>query len=171
MLRCNQGLNWLVLVFGLWVVACAASSEDGSSVAARRLVIDPGTFDLIRSAETQDPAWMKSLSLDHVGPRIILQQPDDGSAFWADEPVTVHIEFLPAADGSAPDMTTLNVRVWKGWFGRDITEAVGPYVEDVAIRVPAVDFSGHTGNFRFQIRIRDNRGRESEAEFRVRIKT
>ena len=80
------------------------------------------------------------------------------------------VEFFPAADGSAPDMATLNVRVRKGFFGRDITEAVEPYVEGAAIRVPAVDFSGQTGKFRFVIRIK-GRDRESEAEFRVRIET
>ena len=68
-------------------------------------------------------------------------------------------------------MATLNVRVRKGWFGKDITEVVEPYVEGAAIRVQKLDFSGHTGNFRFEISIKDFRDRESEAEFRVKIKT
>ena len=98
----------------------------------------------------------------------MLRQPDDDSVFGKGESVTVHVEFLPAADGSAPNMATLNVRVRKGFFDRDITEAVEPYVEGAAIRVPAVDFSGHTGRFRFEISIKDDRDRE--AEFRVTIK-
>ena len=100
-----------------------------------------------------------------------MRQPDDGSVFGEGEAVTVHVEFFPAADGTAPDMATLKIRVRKGFFGRDITEAVEPYVEGAAIRVPAVDFSGYTGKFRFEIRIRDHRDRESEVEFRVRIRT
>ena len=37
--------------------------------------------------------------------------------------------------------------------------------------VPEVDFSGHTGDFRFEIRIRDARGRPGEAQFRVVIRS
>ena len=58
----------------------------------------------------------------------------------------------------------------KGWFGKDITEVVEPYVEGAAIRVHELNFSGHTGNFRFEIGIKDYRDRESEAEFRVKIR-
>ena len=70
---------------------------------------------------------------------------------------------LDVADGAAPDMETLQVRVRKGWFGKDITDEVEPYVEGAAIEVPAVDFSGHTGDFRIEIRIRDARDRPGEA--------
>ena len=101
----------------------------------------------------------------------MLRRPDDDSVFRSDEPVAVHIEFLHAPDGSAPDMETQNVRVRKGWFGKDITELVEPHVRGAAIHLPNVDFSGHTGNFRFEIRIRDYRDRESEVEFRVRVRT
>ena len=41
----------------------------------------------------------------------------------------------------------------------------------VAIEVPAVDFSGYTGDFRFEIRIRDARDRPGEAQFRVTIRS
>ena len=85
--------------------------------------------------------------------------------------MSVHVEFLPAADGVAPDMETLQVKVRKGWFGKDITDEVEPYVEGAAVRVPEVDFSGHTGDFRFEIHIRDARGRPGEAQFRVTIRS
>ena len=81
-----------------------------------------------------------SLGTGHTGPRIELRRPGNDSVFRADEPVTVHVEFLPAADGTAPNMATLNVRVRKGWFGKDITDVVQPYVEGAAVRVPEVDF-------------------------------
>ena len=106
-----------------------------------------------------------------VGPRIELRRPDDDSVFRADEPVSVHVEFLPATDGIAPDMETLRVRVRKGWFGKDITDAVKPHVKGAAIRVPTVDFSGYSGDFRFEINIMDRMGRPSEVQFRVTIRT
>ena len=162
-------LLWLVPAFGL-LLAGAASFADTGSAAASRLVIDPGTFGPLPAARAQEPPEGRARGLVHSGPRIRLRRPHDDSVFRADEAVTVHVEFLPAADGTGPDMTTLKVRVRKGIFGRDITEAVEPYVKGVAIRVPAVDFSGHTGRFRFEISIKDHRDRESETEFRVTIR-
>ena len=170
MMRRNVGVVWPVLALGL-LVAGAASSVDSNSAAARPLVINPQSFVPIDSVEARQSVESRSRRLVHAGPRIMLYRPDDDSVFRANEPVTVHVEFLPASDGSAPNMATLNVRVRKGWFGKDITEVVEPYVEGAAIRVQKLDFSGHTGNFRFEISIKDFRDRESEAEFRVKIKT
>ena len=66
-------------------------------------------------------------------------------------------------------MATLKVRVRRGFFGMDITKVVQSYVRGASILVPKVDFSGHSGNFRFEIEIRDYRNRESEVEFRVTV--
>ena len=176
MMRRNVGVVWPVLALGL-LVAGAASSVDGDTVAARPLVIDPESFVPIRSAKVslnsvkaRGFGASQSGGMVDAGPRIMLYRPHDDSVFRANEPVTVHVEFLPASDGSAPNMATLNVRVRKGWFGKDITRVVERYVEGAAIRVKELDFSGHTGNFRFEISIKDYRDRESEAEFRVKIK-
>ena len=170
MMRRNAGVVWSVLALGL-LVAGAASSVDSNSAAARPLVINPETFGPIRSVKARQSVESRSRRLVHAGPRILLHRPDDDSVFRANEPVSVHVEFLPAADGSAPNMATLNVRVRKGWFGKNITRVVEPYVEGAAIRVQKLDFSGHTGNFRFEISIKDFQDRESEVEFRVKIKT
>lgn len=151
------------------LMAGTASSDDGAA-APHRLVIDPGTFQSIPSAEARTSIESRSRGLIRVGPLIMLRRPENDSVFRSDEPVTVHVEFLPAADGSAPDMATLTVLVRKGWFGKDITGVVEPYVRGATIQVPKVNFSGHTGNFRFEIRIRDYRNRESEVEFRVRVR-
>ena len=172
MMRYNhRGLCRLLMTSALLLMAGAASSGDGPA-AAPRLVIDPGTFQSIPSAEaaeTRRSMSIRSAGLMQAGPRIMLRRPENDSVFRPDEPVTVYVEFLPAADGSAPDMATLNIRVRKGWLGKDITDAVEPYVRGPAIEVPNVDFSGHTGSFRFEIRIRDYRNRESEVEFRIRV--
>ena len=52
---------------------------------------------------------------------------------------------------------------------RRLVESPVPFVEGDAIRVPEVDFLGYTGKFRFAIRVKDHRNRESEVEFRVSI--
>ena len=169
MMRYRRGAFRLALAIGL-AAAGAASFETGGSAAERRLVIDPGAFVEIPAATPLEHAATRSIGAP-VGPRIELRRPGDASVFREDEPVPVHIEFLPAADGAAPDMETLQVRVRKGWFGKDITDKVEPYVEGAAIQVPEVDFSGHTGDFRFEIHIKDVRGRAGEAQFQVTIRS
>ena len=78
----------------------------------------------------------------------------------------LHAELLPAADGAAPDMETLKVRVRQGQRGKDVTGMVKPYVKGTALRVP-VDFSGHAGEFRVEMDVMDARGRMGEVAFRV----
>ena len=103
------------------------------------------------------------------GPQIELQVPEDKATFRSEEPVEVRLDFNPAADGVEANMASLKVKVRKGWFGRDITDAVKPYVEGTAIRVPSVDFQGYTGNFQFIVRIEDQKGRLSEERFEVTL--
>ena len=175
MMRYRRGVLRLALAFGL-AAAGSASSETGGGAAAPRLVIDPGTFvetPVGRTATRSigEPRTATRTIGESVGPRIELRQPGDESVFREDEPVSVHVEFLPATDGAAPDMETLKVRVWKGIFSKDITDKVRPHVEGAAVRVPEVDFSGYTGDFRFDIRIRDARDRPGEAQFRVTIRS
>ena len=168
MTRTRRNALRLALAFGL-AAAGAASSQTGGGAGAGRLVIDPGAF-VEMPFETPFKRAVRSIGAP-VGPRIELRRPGDASVFGKDDPVSVHVEFLPAADGAEPDMETLKVKVRKGWFGRDITDKVEPYVEGAAVRVPEVDFSGHTGGFRFEIHIRDDRGRPGEAQFRVTIRS
>ena len=169
MMRCRRGVLRLALAVGV-AAAGAASARAGDGAPERRLVIDPGAFVEVPAEAPLAKAATRTLGAP-AGPRIELHRPGDASVFRKDEPVSVHVEFLPAADGAAPDMDTLRVKVRKGWLGRDITDKVEPYVEGAAIQVPEVDFSGHTGDFRFEVRIRDARGRTGEARFRVTIRS
>ena len=153
------------LAVGLAAVCAASSGEGGADAATRLLVIDPGTF-VEMPAET--PLMRASRGRGgRGGPRIELRLPGLDSVYRAGEPMTLYAEFFPAADGAAPDMATLAVRVRKGRRGKDITDVVRAYVDGTAIRVPAMDFSGHAGEFRFELDILDERGRMSGAEFRV----
>ena len=169
MMRYTRGVLRLALAIGV-AVAGGASAQAGDDAPEHRLVIDPRAFVEIPAGTPLRGAAARSLGA-LAGPRIELHRPGDASVFRKDEPVSVHVEFLPAADGAAPDMDTLQVKVRKGWLGKDITDKVEPYVEGAAIQVPEVDFSGHTGDFRFEVRIRDARGRPGEARFRVTIRS
>ena len=129
------------------------------------LVLDIGKFAELSAEEV---ARLRSLPTQE-GPQIELRVPKDKTTFRSDEPVEVRLDFNPAADGVEADMASLKVKVRKGWLGRDITDAVKPYVEGTAIRVPSVDFQGYTGRFQFIVRIEDQKGRLSEERFEVTL--
>lgn len=155
----------------LLVLVCSLPLADAASAEQRGLVIDPGTFARISSDLSGQAEQGGVQGFRQVGPTIALLRPDDDSVFAAGEPVVVHLDFLPASDGVTPDMTTLNVRVRKGWFGKNITDVVRPYVVGTAIRIPQVDFSGYTGDFEFKISVKDLKGRSSTQSFRISIET
>ena len=159
-------LYWVLLI-----LICSLPLADIASAEQRRLVIDPGTFARISSDSSGQTEQGGVQSFNQVGPTIALLRPDDNSVFAADEPVVVHLDFLPAIDGVTPDMTTLNVRVRKGWLGKNITDVVRPYIVGTAIRIPRVDFSGYTGDFEFKISVKDIKGRSSTQSFRISIET
>ena len=177
MMRSGRGVLRLALAFGL-AVAVAASSVAAWDAATDPLVIDPETFVELPEGRSSTRAPRRTggpAEPGATGPRIRFLSPGHdpvsraGGAvpvFRPGEPITMHARFLPAADGAEPDMETLRVRVRQGSRGRDITDMVKPYVEGTAIHVP-VDFSGHAGEFRFEVNIMDRRGRTSGAEFRV----
>lgn len=165
MMLYKQGVYWLTLLF---VVTAAgfASSQTGDGPAARTLVIDPEAFQRMDDASFAPEVRI----LGQTGPRISMRQPGDKKVFRVGEAVAVDIAFLPADDGAEPDMETLEVVVRKGWFfGQDITETVRAHVQGNAIRVPRVDFSGHSGDFQFGIYIKDRQRRGSQLWFSVTI--
>ena len=134
MIWSGRGALRSALAFGL-AVACTASSGTGGDTATDPVVIDPGAF------VEMPPDGRSSMRVSRrigspAGPRIALLSPGHDAVFRAGEPMTMHAEFLPAADGAAPDMETLNVRVRQGRRGQDVTGMVKPYVKGATLRVP-----------------------------------
>ena len=152
----------------LLLAVCSASFGAGGDTAASPLVVDPGTFTVLPPGRPSPRA--SRTTAGYRGPRIALLSPGRDAVYRAGEPVALHARFLPAADGAAPDMETLSVRVRQGRRGKDITERVRPYLEGTSLRVPAVDFLGHAGELRFELGVMDERGRLSGAELRVTFK-
>ena len=165
MMRYEQDVRWLMLVFGI-TVASFASFQRSTGATEHALVIEPRLFERMDPTPVPEVLSMSS----QIGPRIDMRRPGEQTVFQAGEPVAVDIAFLPANDGSEPDMETLEVTVRKGIFGMDITETVKPYVQGTAIRVPEVDFSGYRGNFQFMISIKDRQRRGSQLWFSVTIR-
>ena len=149
----------------LLAAACAAASATGDDAPGSPLVIDPGAFAPMPAGRAF-PAGVARDGRGHQGPRIALLSPGHDAVLRAGDPVVLYAEFLPAADGTAPDMETVGVRVRKGLRGKDLTEWMKPYVAGTALRVPAVDFLGH-GEFWFELDVLDEQGRMGEVAFRV----
>ena len=171
MMRYKQGVYWLMLVFGI-TAGGIASSQTGDGAAARALVIDVDRFENWKDDRPSDGPFATGVRTDQdqPRPRIDMRQPGERTVFTAEEPVAVDIAFHPANDGAALDMETLKIVVLKGWFGKDITDTVRPYVQGNAIRVPKVDFMGYSGRFQFGISIEDNQRRGSQLWFTVTIR-
>ena len=146
-------------------VACAASSGAGADAQGSPLVVDPATFTAL-PAERSSQRTSRPVD-GGQGPRIVLRLPLRDAVYRVGEPMALVAELLPAADGAAPDMGTLRVRVRQGGRGKDLTAAVRPYVAGTALHVPAVDFAGHAGELRFEIDVTDEQGRLGEVAFRV----
>ena len=147
--------------------ACADSSGAGADAPGSSLLIDPTTFTTL-PAERSSPRTSRTEG-GHQGPRIALLSPGRDAVYRAGVPMVLHAELLPAADGAAPDMGTLSLRVRQGQRGKDLTGMVRPYVKGTALRVP-VDFSGHAGELRFEMDVMDEKGRMGEVAFRVTFK-
>ncbi|MCY3877508.1 MAG: hypothetical protein OXF88_24860 [Rhodobacteraceae bacterium] len=159
-------MRWLLLV-----LLFAIPASDSSSADQFRLKIDPATFTRIPPQSTNTSAQQSAGAPGQIGPKIDLQQPDDNAVFSANQQIAVHLIFLPADDGTMPDMSSLDVLVRKGWFGKNITDIVVPYIDGNDVLIPEVDFSGYTGKFDFKISISDHRGRTSTASFRITVLT
>lgn len=164
MMRSGRDALRLAPAFVL-AAACAAASGAGADAQGSPLVIDPATFAVMPAARSSTRV-SRSMGV-HQGPRIALLSPGLDAVYRAGESVALHAELLPAADGAAPDMGTLRVRVRQGERGKDLTAAVRPYVAGTALHVPAVDFAGHAGELRFEMDVMDERGRMGEVAFRV----
>ena len=151
----------------LLAAACAAASATGGDAPGSPVVIDPATFAPMPAGRSSARV---SRSMDGLlGPRIALLSPGHGAVYRVGESLALHAEFLPAADGAAPDMETLSVRVRHGLRGQDVTGLVKPYVQGTVLRVP-LDLSGHAGELRLEMDILDARGRMGVAALRVAFK-
>ena len=152
----------------LLAAACAASpGAAGRDAPVAPVVVDPATFAPM-PAGRRTPRAARAAGV-HRGPRVALLSPGPDAILRAGEPVALHAEVLPAADGAAPDMDTLQLLVRQGLRGQDLTGLVKPYVTGTSLRVP-VDLSGHAGEFRFELDVTDDRGRMGEVAFRVTFK-
>ena len=163
--RTRSGHGAFALAPAMLLAVCSASSGAGGGPPAGPLVVDPRTFTVLPAGRPSARAPRRAGA--HRGPRIALLSPRRDAVFRAGELVALHARFLPAADGAAPDMETLSVRVRQGRRGQDVTEKVRLYLEGTSLRVPAVDFLGHAGELRFELDVMDERGRLGGAELRV----
>ena len=154
--KSNKCLSLALFLFANTLLASAIAAE--SNV----LYIDASTFTE-KMIETRGIAPQN-------GPSVIVNSPLDGSEFSQEEKISVDILFDPSSKGVPPNMETLNVKVKKGWFGKDITEDIREFVEGNKLHAPAVSMSGYTGSFKFVISIKDQTGALTKKLFEIDVK-
>lgn len=105
-----------------------------------------------------------------VGPKIVFESPqvrDTDGGLVIESPAKLSLLIL-FEDGIAKvDMHTLNIRARKGWFSKNLTDRLAPYLEGNAIRADNVEIP--SGRFKLEIKIADAKGNESIQEYLCEI--
>lgn len=121
-------------------------------------------------AEWEQGAMPKSLSFG-VGPKIVfamplVQETDKGLLIDSPSKMSLLVQF---EDGvSAVDMKTLKIKARKGWFSKNLTDRLTPYLEGNSLKAENVKIP--SGRFKLEIKISDVSGHESIQEYLCEIR-
>ncbi|WP_319581695.1 hypothetical protein [uncultured Pseudodesulfovibrio sp.] len=138
-----------------------------------------GSLSLLSADEAQelaldDAEWEKGVASKGigfgVGPKIVFESPeventDNGMVIKSPSQLSLLVVFK---DGVAQvDMNTLNIRARKGWFSKNLTQRLAPYLEGNSIKAENVEIP--SGRFKLEIKIADSKGNESIQEYLCEI--
>ncbi|MGE4424374.1 MAG: hypothetical protein AB7D39_18890 [Pseudodesulfovibrio sp.] len=152
----------LAAVLAIPSVSVAGPLSLLSAEEARDLALD--------DAEWQQGVASKGIGFG-VGPKIVFESPevkdtDNGQVIESSSKLSLLVLFK---DGVAQvDMSTLNIRARKGWFSKNLTQRLAPYLEGNAIKADNVEIP--SGRFKLEIKISDAKGNESVQEYLCEIK-
>lgn len=130
--------------------------------------------DEAKDLTLDDAEWDKGVASKGigfgVGPKIVFEAPevkdtDNGQIIESPSKLSLLILFK---DGIAQvDMKTLNIRARKGWFSKNLTERLAPYLDGNTIKADNVEIP--SGRFKLEIKIADAQGNESVQEYLCEI--
>lgn len=121
-------------------------------------------------AEWEEGGQPKAIGFG-VGPKIIFESPvvketDKGLLIDAPSQMDLLVVFR---DGVSPvDMETLEIRARKGWFSKNLTKRLQPYLEGKSIKAENVKIP--SGRFKLEIKVADAAGNESLQEYLCEIR-
>jgi hypothetical protein len=106
-----------------------------------------------------------------VGPQIFFKNPiveetDKGLFINAPSEMDLLVIF---EDGISPvDMNSLEIKARKGWFSKNLTKRLLPYINEKSIKADNVKIP--SGRFKLEIKIADTAGNESVREYLCEIR-
>jgi len=106
-----------------------------------------------------------------IGPKIIFETPkvaetEKGMVIVSPSQMSLLVVFK---NGISPvDMSTLNIKASKGWFSKNLTKRLAPYLEGTALKAENVKIP--SGRFKLEIKISDTDGNESMQEYLCEIR-
>lgn len=158
-------------IFAVLVVAALALPQISLAAGGLELFSMEEAKELhLDEAEWEQGAMPKSLSFG-VGPKIVFAMPmvketDKGMLIDSPSEMSLLVQF---EDGvSAVDMDSLNIKARKGWFSKNLTERLAPYLEGNSLKAENVKIP--TGRFKLEIKISDVSGHESIQEYLCEIR-
>lgn len=133
------------------------------------------SFEEAKELTLDDAEWEKggtpkSLGFG-VGPKIVFESPsvketDKGMLISSPSQMDLLVLFK---DGISPvDMETLNIKAKKGWFSKNLTKRLEPYLLGPSIRANNVKIP--SGRFKLEIKVADKDGNESIQEYLCEIR-
>lgn len=154
------------LVVCLALIPQMSFAEDGfmllSVQEAKELQLD--------DAEWEEGGMPKSFGFG-IGPKIIFESPqveetDKGLIIASPSQMDLLVVFR---DGVSPvDMETLNIKAKKGWFSKNLTKRLQPYLHGQSLKAENVKIP--SGRFKLEIKVSDHKGNESLQEYLCEIR-
>lgn len=121
-------------------------------------------------AEWEAGAIPKSAGLG-IGPKIVFEAPEvqaTDKGLLIDSPSTMSLLVVFKDNISPVDMKTLKIRARKGWFSKNLTDRLAPYLSGTSLKAENVKIPA--GRFKLEIKIADTSGHESVQEYLCQIR-
>lgn len=156
----------VLLVVSMFFVSQAIPSEKGFMLLS---------FDEAMELNLDDVEWEKGgmpKAIGYgVGPKIVFESPsvrETDKGLLIDSPSEMDL-LVFFRDGIAPvDMNSLNIKAKKGWFSKNLTKRLKPYLLGQSIRANNVQIP--SGRFKLEITVADKEGNTSMQQYMCEIR-
>ncbi|QJB57055.1 hypothetical protein [Pseudodesulfovibrio sp. zrk46] len=133
------------------------------------------SMDEAKELRLEDEEWEKGgmpKALGYgIGPKIVFESPkvkETDKGLVIDSPSTMDL-LVFFREGIAPvNMKSLNIKAKKGWFSKNLTKRLEPYLLGQSIRANNVKIP--SGRFKLEIKVADDDGNESVQEYMCEIR-
>lgn len=159
-----------LLIAGLFVVLTCIPQTAPAADGFELLSIQEAKELQLDDAEWEAGSMPKSFGYG-IGPKIIFESPqvqETDKGLLIDSPSQMDLLVL-FKDGIYPvDMETLHIKAKKGWFSKNLTKRLQPYLHGKSLKAENVKIP--SGRFKLEIKVSDKDGNESLQEYLCEIR-